>query len=157
MKGAPIIPPAELNRPIVSVDFDGTLIAETSPFNEIPQGGPLPGVERALVMLSQQFTIMIYTARDTKRVNEWVRKHDLQRLIAGVTNKKPKGHVALFDNSAVPIPHGLLTAVEGWLKQREVTAWKWTNGNLFQYAWFQSTTRRRVDLTLVATLLEAGS
>lgn len=114
----------QLNRPIVSVDFDGTMKAAPKAFDPIPTGPPLPGVARALSLLSHEHEIHIYTARDVIPVWEWLSLHGLADFITSVTNKKPKGHVALFDDSAVPVqrntPNALLTAVKNWLEHQPI-------------------------------------
>lgn len=116
-----MIAPADLNRPIVSVDFDRT-IHDSDTYTDVPHGKPIPGTYRALNILKNAgFDLVLYTARDNfVHVWRWLNQHDLAHYFKAVTNKKPKGHVALFDDSAVPVrrqPNGLLEAVQQWLKE----------------------------------------
>lgn len=126
----PSVPPQELNRPIVSVDFDSTLsFYEKYTGPDVPPNTLIPGSVRALQLLFHNgFNVVVYTARETRPVWNWLQSHGLDAYVTSVTNRKPKGHVALFDDSAVPVqpntPHALLTAVQTWLQARpkEATA-----------------------------------
>lgn len=107
---------------MVSVDFDGTIFDSGHVYYPRPQGRVFPGVRRALMLLKANgYDIAIYTARDAQGIAEvwrWLHDHDLAHYVSTVTPKKPKGHVALFDNAAIPVPstpNGLLHAVQQWL------------------------------------------
>lgn len=119
-----VLPALQLNKPVVAVDFDDTIHDAKGAFTDVPHGPPLPGTLRALTLLHHEYQIHIYTARDTRRVWGWLVKHDMRHLITSVTNRKPKGHIALFDNAAIPIPQGLLPAVTSWLEAAQYRAVK---------------------------------
>lgn len=121
-EGETRVAPSELNRPVVSVDFDGTIFDAGHVYYPRPEGRLFPGVRRALMLLKANgFDIAIYTARDARGIAEvwrWLHDHDLSHYVSTVTPKKPKGHVVLFDNAAIRVqskPNGLLDAVQAWL------------------------------------------
>ena len=122
---APSVPPRDLNRPVVCVDLDKTLISYESWQGPKHFGNILGDPTRALQALKLNgFDIHILTARDVRPVIAWLRGTDLAPYITSVTNKKPKGHVAIFDDCAVRVepntPGALLTSVTAWLHTERV-------------------------------------
>ncbi len=79
------------------IDFDGVLNEYCGEFNEnvIP---PLKcGAKEFLEKLSDDYLIKIFTSRNLRQVNEWLKKHNLIQYIEGVTNTKEPAFLQIDD------------------------------------------------------------
>jgi hypothetical protein len=97
----------------VGVDFDGVLHKCSKGFYDgTIYDPPIKGSHNALRMLSEQYVIIIYSAKaksDRPLINgktgieliwEWLKEHDMDRFVKEVTAEKPRA-VFYIDDKAV--------------------------------------------------------
>ena len=81
----------------VCVDFDGVL-NNYYYFDEDDLCKPRQGAKEFLEILSQKYTVSIFTARDTSKVQEWLNHYGFK--YDKVTNVK-EGAIAYIDDRAI--------------------------------------------------------
>ena len=87
----------------IGIDFDGVIHRNSKGFYDgTIYDEPLPGTKEALASLSKKYNIIIYTCKarsdrpliDGKTgpelIWEWLKKHDLDRYIIEITDRKPR-------------------------------------------------------------------
>ena len=82
----------------VCVDFDGVLNNYTGWNGEDDLSTPREGAREFLQTLHEEYTVVIFTARDKDKVKEWLELYDLP--FDSVTNIK-EGAVAYIDDRAI--------------------------------------------------------
>ena len=82
----------------VCVDFDGVLNNYTGWNGEDDLSTPREGAREFLQNLQEEYTVVIFTARDKDKVKEWLELYDLP--FDSVTNIK-EGAVAYIDDRAI--------------------------------------------------------
>ena len=88
------------DQPVVCVDLDGVL-------NDYDgwQGAdyfhpPRPGAREFLAALNRRgYTVVVLTVRWAPHVWEWLRRWELDGLVADVTDRKPAAHVYVDDRA----------------------------------------------------------
>ena len=75
-------------KKVILIDLDGVLNKYVGNFdkNFIPE--PAFGVEKFLSNLNTLYTIKIFTTRDKKLTQEWLKAYKLDGYIKSITNKK---------------------------------------------------------------------
>ena len=111
------------HHPIVLVDFDGVIHKLGKWDGPKAKGDEIEGAREALKMLRERGCwVTVFSARNTKRVYEWLEGHEMLQFVHEVTNIKIPGHTVIFDDSAITIarnkPHALEHAVQKWLSRR---------------------------------------
>lgn len=84
-------------KPRVCVDFDGVL-NNYRYFDKDNLFKPRPGAKEFLERLSQDYIVIIFTARDTSKVKEWLDLYEFK--YDKVTNVK-EGAMAYIDDRAI--------------------------------------------------------
>lgn len=84
-----------MSKPTVCVDFDGVLNTYKGWVNEDYLYEPREGAKQFLETLSEDYTVVIFTVRDKKKVNEWLNQYDMPFSI--ITDRKV-GAVAYIDD-----------------------------------------------------------
>ena len=79
---------------LIAIDFDGVIRIDDKPAEYVYE---------ALDELMVKYDLVIFTARNTKEVREWLVKHNFPKLY--VTNIKPDGACAYIDDRAVKFTH----------------------------------------------------
>lgn len=120
------------DRPLVAVDFDGTVV-EYLPWDRPDAiGGLLPGAVAAMNRLREAgYDVVVFTTRDNAAVRRWLRQRNLlPAVVLRVTNRKPPA-AAFFDDHAVHVlsntPHSLESAVITWLEtdaMQDTATWR---------------------------------
>ena len=96
----------------LGIDFDGVIHKNSKGYHDgTIYDDPVDGIEDALKTLSEQYTLICYTAKaksdrglvngknGTQLVWEWLEKHSLDKYISKVTAEKPRA-VAYIDDKA---------------------------------------------------------
>jgi 5'(3')-deoxyribonucleotidase len=104
-------PGFESEKKNLAIDFDGVIHnADKGWHDGTCYGDPLPGSLEALRNLSEQYNIVIFTAKakpdrplvDGKtgviHVLEWLEKHNVAQYIDSVTSEKPRADLYIDDN-----------------------------------------------------------
>lgn len=86
--------------PIIAVDFDGVLNKYKGWEGENKLSVPQSGVKYFLEELNKDYSVIIFTVRDTDKVKEWLIKYELDKYVLHVTDMKPKA-VAYIDDRAI--------------------------------------------------------
>lgn len=99
----------EINN--LGIDFDGVIHNMDKGYHDgTCYGEPLPGALDALKILSQNYNIIIYTAKSksdrplidgktgTELVWEWLKKYDVSQYVKEVTAEKPRAILYIDDN-----------------------------------------------------------
>jgi hypothetical protein len=81
------------------VDFDGVLNTYKGWRGVDELYEPRVGVAGFLQELSQSYNVIVFTARDAFRVEEWMVKHGLRQYVSHVTNVKPGASVYVDDRA----------------------------------------------------------
>lgn len=85
---------------IVCVDLDGVLNLYDGWRSAEYFHPPRPGAAEFLRSLRDQgYSVIVFTVRWAKHVDQWLTEHGLRDLIAEVTDKKPAAHVYLDDRA----------------------------------------------------------
>lgn len=87
----------------IGVDFDGVIHKNSKGFHDgTIYDDPMPGTKEALEFLSKRYNLIIYTCKakperplvngktGTELIWGWLKKHDLDRYISEVTDRKPR-------------------------------------------------------------------
>jgi hypothetical protein len=95
----------------LGIDFDGVIHnMDKGYYDGTCYGEPLPGALEALEQLSQDYNIIIYTAKalpsrplvngktGTELVWEWLEKYDVAKYVDEVTAVKPRAILYIDDN-----------------------------------------------------------
>jgi len=86
--------------PVIAVDFDGVLNKYNGWKGENDLSVPQSSVKYFLEELNKDYSVIIFTARDTDKVEEWFKKYELDKYILHITNMKPRA-VAYIDDRAI--------------------------------------------------------
>lgn len=103
------------NKQTIVVDFDGVL-NEYSGYDEKELYTPRRGVKDFLETLAYEYAVVIYTARNTKQVVEWLIKYNLDVYVENVTSTKPPA-LAYIDDRAIRF-NGSYTEVINKISQK---------------------------------------
>ena len=108
----------------LAIDFDGVIHTNhLGYYDGTIYGTPIQGVDKALKILSTEFTLIIFTAKakttrplvDGKNgvelIWEWLRKYKLAEYIKEVTSEKPRAF-AYVDDKAIRFDNWDLTLKE---------------------------------------------
>jgi phosphoheptose isomerase len=103
--------PDELTN--IGVDFDNVIHMNSKGFYDGSiYDEPVPGVKDALKLLSEKYSVVVYTVKakpDRGLINgktgvelvwDWLKKHDLSQYVSKVTAEKPRA-VAYIDDKAI--------------------------------------------------------
>ncbi len=71
-------------NPTVAVDLDGVLAQYTGFRGPEHIEDPIPGAKQFLSDLSEKYTLVVYTARDTAIAREWLEKWDMWQHVSDV-------------------------------------------------------------------------
>lgn len=98
----------------LGVDFDGVIHkCSKGYYDGTIYDDPVEGSKEALKMLSEKYTLILYTCKakpdrglvngksGTELVWEWLKMHDMDKYISKVTSEKPRA-VAYIDDKAIP-------------------------------------------------------
>ena len=104
-------PGLEHEKQNLAIDFDGVIHnADKGWGNGTCYGEPLPGAIDAIKRLSEDYNIVIFTAKaksdrplvngktGAKLVYEWLQKHQIEQYISSVTSDKPRAELYIDDN-----------------------------------------------------------
>lgn len=104
-------PGFEHEKKNLAIDFDGVIHNADKGWGDgTCYGEPLPGALKALKQLSEQYTIIIFTAKaKTDRplvngktgamlVSEWLEKYNVAQYVSSVTSDKPRADLYIDDN-----------------------------------------------------------
>ena len=94
----------------VCIDFDGVL-NNYKYFDEEELFTPREGCEEFLKELSENYLVIICTARKYENVEKWLLHYDLRKYVSHVTSIKPPASVYL-DDRAVPFKGDYANALE---------------------------------------------
>ena len=96
----------------LAIDFDGVIHdANKGFFDGSCYGDPLPGALSALRELSENYKIIIFTAKakpnrplvngktGTELVSEWLERYNVLQYIAEITSEKPRAVLYIDDNA----------------------------------------------------------
>jgi len=97
----------------IAIDFDGVIHSFEFGFHDgTIYGTPLPGSLESIKKIAEKYKIIIYTAKakkdrplingktGTELVWEWLKKYEIDTLIADVTAEKPRA-VCYIDDKAI--------------------------------------------------------
>ena len=97
----------------IAIDFDGVIHSFEFGFHDgTIYGTPLPGSLESIKKIAEKYKIVIYTAKakkdrplingktGTELVWEWLKKYEIDTLIADVTAEKPRA-VCYIDDKAI--------------------------------------------------------
>jgi hypothetical protein len=86
--------------PIVCVDFNGVLDRYEGWRGPNHFDAPRAGAREFLEALSERgYTVVVFTTRYAPDVWQWLLAHDLDSLVADVTDRKPAAHVFVDDRA----------------------------------------------------------
>jgi len=104
-------PGFEHEKKNLAIDFDGVIHnADKGWFDGTCYGEPLPGAIDAIKRLSEDYTIIIFTAKartDRPLVNgktgvmlilEWLEKYNVSQYVSSITAEKPRADLYIDDN-----------------------------------------------------------
>jgi 5'(3')-deoxyribonucleotidase len=104
-------PGLENERKNLAIDFDGVIHNADKGWGDgTCYGEPLPGAIDAIKRLSENYTIVIFTAKaktDRPLVNgktgamlvlEWLEKHNISQYVSKITAEKPRAEIYIDDN-----------------------------------------------------------
>ena len=93
------------------IDFDGVIHNADKGWGDgTCYGEPLPGAIDAIKRLSEDYSIVIFTAKaksdrplvngktGAKLVYEWLQKHQIEQYVSSVTSDKPRAELYIDDN-----------------------------------------------------------
>ena len=104
-------PGFETKKTVIAIDFDGVIHDANQGWGDgTCYGDPLPGSIEAIKKLSENYDIVIFTAKakpdrplvDGKTgvmlVKEWFIKHNISDYIKSITSEKPRAELYIDDN-----------------------------------------------------------
>ena len=104
-------PGLEHEKQNLAIDFDGVIHnADKGWGNGTCYGEPLPGAIDAIKRLSENYNIVIFTAKaksdrplvngktGAKLVYEWLQKYQIEQYVSSVTSDKPRAELYIDDN-----------------------------------------------------------
>ena len=104
-------PGLEHEKQNLAIDFDGVIHNADKGWGDgTCYGEPLPGAIDAIKRLSEDYNIVIFTAKaksdrplvngktGAKLVYEWLQKHQIEQYISSVTSDKPRAELYIDDN-----------------------------------------------------------
>lgn len=94
------------NKPVIAIDFDGTLTDYKGWRGESITDDALPGAVEFLRGLASKYTIVIFSARASsdrgkRAILDWIRRYNLRHIIFDVTNEKKYSFVYYIDDRAI--------------------------------------------------------
>jgi hypothetical protein len=106
-------PPGFENAPpSISIDFDGVLHDDCKGFHDgTCYGEPIPGALEALKLLSQDYDIIIFSAKARKdrplvhgktgiqHICEWLERHGVLEYVTDITSDKPRSLLYIDDKA----------------------------------------------------------
>lgn len=97
---------------IIAIDFDGVIHDSYNGYGDgTCYGEPIPGAIDAIIELSENYDIVIFTAKakpdrplvngktGTELVWEWLKEYNIDMFIAKVTSEKPRAKYYIDDNA----------------------------------------------------------
>lgn len=94
----------------LAIDFDGVIHNFDKGYHDgTCYGDPIEGSLEAIKYLSQQYTIIIFTAKakpsrplvngktGTELVQEWLEKHNVMQYVFEITSEKPRSQIYIDD------------------------------------------------------------
>jgi len=94
----------------IAIDFDGVIHNDDKGFHDgTCYGDPIPGSIEALKTLSNQYNIVIFTAKaksdrplvegktGKQHVESWLKKHDVLSCVKEITSEKPRAWIYIDD------------------------------------------------------------
>ena len=104
-------PGLEHEKQNLAIDFDGVIHNADKGWGDgTCYGEPLPGAIDAIKRLSEDYNIVIFTAKaksdrplvngktGAKLVYEWLQKYQIEQYISSVTSDKPRAELYIDDN-----------------------------------------------------------
>jgi 5'(3')-deoxyribonucleotidase len=104
-------PGLEHEKQNLAIDFDGVVHNADKGWGDgTCYGEPLPGAIDAIKRLSEDYNIVIFTAKaksdrplvngktGAKLVYEWLQKHQIEQYVSSVTSDKPRAELYIDDN-----------------------------------------------------------
>ena len=104
-------PGLEHEKQNLAIDFDGVIHNADKGWGDgTCYGEPLPGAIDAIKRLSEDYNIIIFTAKaksdrplvngktGSKLVYEWLQKHQIEQYVFSVTSDKPRAELYIDDN-----------------------------------------------------------
>ena len=104
-------PGLEHEKQNLAIDFDGVVHNADKGWGDgTCYGEPLPGAIDAIKRLSENYNIIIFTAKaksdrplvngktGAKLVYEWLQKHQIEQYVFSVTSDKPRAELYIDDN-----------------------------------------------------------
>lgn len=88
-----------MNKPNVCIDFDGVLNTYKGWVNEDYLYEPREGAKEFLEKVAEEYTIVIFTTRDSKKVADWLHQYDMPFAI--VTDRKVPAKVYIDDRAVL--------------------------------------------------------
>ena len=104
-------PGLEQEKQNLAIDFDGVIHNADKGWGDgTCYGEPLPGAIDAIKRLSEDYNIVIFTAKaksdrplvngktGAKLVYEWLQKYQIEQYVSSVTSDKPRAELYIDDN-----------------------------------------------------------
>lgn len=104
-------PGLEHEKQNLAIDFDGVIHNADKGWGDgTCYGEPLPGAIDAIKRLSEDYNIVIFTAKaksdrplvngktGAKLVYEWLQKHQIEQYVSSITSDKPRAELYIDDN-----------------------------------------------------------
>ena len=104
-------PGFEKNKKTIALDFDGVIHDAYEGWGDgTCYGEPLPGALEAIKSLSENYKIIVFTAKarvdrplvngktGTELVLEWLKKYDISQYVSSITAEKPRADLYIDDN-----------------------------------------------------------
>ena len=104
-------PGLEQEKQNLAIDFDGVVHNADKGWGDgTCYGEPLPGAIDAIKRLSEDYNIVIFTAKaksdrplvngktGAKLVYEWLQKYQIEQYVSSVTSDKPRAELYIDDN-----------------------------------------------------------
>jgi phosphoglycolate phosphatase-like HAD superfamily hydrolase len=88
------------NKPHIALDFDGVL-NDYKGFDGDNLGRPRPGCKEFLEQLSNDYNVIIFSARNYTKIIPWLNKYNLQTYVHNVTAFKPTKVVCFIDDRGI--------------------------------------------------------
>ncbi len=96
----------------IAIDFDAVIHQNSKGFHDgTIYDDPVPGTKEALEFLSIQYKLIIFTCKakpgrplvngktGKELIQEWLKKHDLDKYITSITHEKPRALYYIDDKS----------------------------------------------------------
>ncbi len=88
-------------KPRICLDFDGVLAEYHGWQPGKPPGPPLPSARAAVILLAQEYEVVILSSRDTETIRAWLNQYDFPPL--DITNHKLPASLYI-DDRAIRFP-----------------------------------------------------